>query len=125
MHTVPMLFVRDVEGTSKWYRDFLGVASGHGGPEFEMLLADGSNVLQLHLIDADHHDHAVNLDAPLGHGVVVVVYVESAESCFARARELGLEITAELTFNDQANMHEFTVRDPNGYALMLCESHWT
>ena len=124
MHAVPMLFVHDVQATSKWYQTFLGVESGHGGPEFEMLLADGANLLQLHLIEPDHHDHSVELDEPLGHGVVVVMYVESAEGCFAKARELDLDVMSELTFNEQANMHEFTVRDPNGYSLMVCESHW-
>lgn len=125
MHSVPMLFVPDVEATSTWFQAFLGVQSGHGGPEFEMLLADGNSLLQLHLIEEDHHDYAVALDGPLGHGVVIVIYVNSAADCFARAQELGVEVISELTFNQQANMHEFSVRDPNGYSLMICEAPWS
>lgn len=124
MHSVPMLFVRDVEATSRWFQSFLGVQSGHGGPEFELLLADGNNLLQLHLIEEDHHDHAVKLDGPLGHGVVVVIYVNSAAECFEKAQELNVETISELAFNEQVNMHEFSVRDPNGYSLMICEAPW-
>ena len=43
-----MLMVRDVEASSRWYQQLLGLASDHGGPEYERLLADGELVLQLH-----------------------------------------------------------------------------
>ncbi len=125
MHSVPMLFVNDVEATSKWYQSFLGVSSGHGGPEFEMLVADGRNLLQLHIIEDDDHNHKVHLAAPLGHGVAIVVYVDSAKDSYTRAKTMGAEIVSELAFNEQANMHEFTVRDPSGYSLMICEAPWS
>lgn len=124
MYSVPMLFVHDVEATSRWYQSFLGAQSGHGGPEFEMLLADGRSLLQLHLIEEDHHDHNVELGAPLGHGVVIVIYVDNAAECFAKGEEIGVDVLSDLTFNKQANMHEFSVRDPNGYSLMICEAAW-
>ena len=60
----------------------------------------------------------------MGHGLVVVIYVDSASDCFARARELGVDLLSELSFNEQANMQEFSVRDPNGYSLMICEAAW-
>ena len=40
MHSVPMLFVADVESTSQWYQSFIDIKSGHDGREFEMLVAD-------------------------------------------------------------------------------------
>ena len=39
-----MLVVSDVEASSRWYQDVLGLASGHGGDEYEMLLFDGDLV---------------------------------------------------------------------------------
>ena len=118
-----MLFAKDVEATSKWYQEFLGMKSGHGGPEFEMLLHGDQILLQLHEIDADH-DHGVVTSAPLGHGVVVFVYVDDAQAAFARAKDLGIEIANDLEYNKQARMWEFTVRDPNGYAISVCKSDW-
>ena len=123
MDTITMLFAKDVEATSKWYQEFLGMKSGHGGPEFEMLLHGDKILLQLHEIEADH-DHGVVTSAPLGHGVVVFVYVDDAEAAFARAKAHGIEIANDLEYNRQAHMWEFTVRDPNGYAISVCKSDW-
>lgn len=124
MHSVPMLFVDNVVETSNWYQSLLGAKSGHGGDEFEMLMGDKGVLLQLHMIDPDEHDHSVNTSEPRGHGFVVVVYVDSAKAAFAQAGEMNAHILAPLSFNEIANMHEFTVRDPNGYSVMVCEAKW-
>ena len=124
MQSTTMLFVKDVEIASQWFQDFLGVASGHGGPEFEMLMNEDQIFLQLHLIEEGHHDHEVNTAEPLGHGVVVVIYVDDAKALFERAKELDLSLLSELHFNEVANMHEFVVQEPNGYSLMICQSLW-
>ena len=124
MYTVPMLFVDDVIATSNWYQSLLGAKSGHGGDEFEMLLGDKGSILQLHKIDDDHHDHSVDVSEPRGHGVVVIVYVDSAEEAFAKANEMNVEVLAPFAYNEIAHMQEFTVRDPNGYSLMVCEAEW-
>ena len=124
MHSVPMLFVTDVEATSRWYQDTLGLESGHGGPEFEMLLGGENVILQLHVSDSDHDDHGVSTSAPLGHGVMVVIYVDDAKVAFERAKERGANITGELHFNPRANMDEFTLKDPNGYGVMVCKANW-
>lgn len=124
MHAVTMLFVRDVEATSAWYQSVLGVVSGHGGAEFDMLLAGDNVIMQLHKIDDDHHDHSVNLKDPLGHGVVVVVYVENAQAAVDQAKAQGAEIISDLGWNEIGHMHEFTMRDLNGYSVMVCEAEW-
>ena len=125
MQSTTMLFVKDVESSSMWFQDFLGVSSGHGGSEFEMLLSDGALFLQLHLIGDDHHDHEVATTEPLGHGVVVVIYVDDAKALYERAGELDLTVLSALHFNETANMDEFVVQEPNRYSLMICQSHWS
>ncbi|MXY55249.1 MAG: VOC family protein [Gammaproteobacteria bacterium] len=124
MRTDTMLFARDVVATSRWYQDFLGMQSGHGGSEFEMLMDGDTLLLELHEIDADHN-HGVSTTTPLGHGVLVFVHVDDPRAALGRARELGIEVLSDLQYNEQANMTEFTVRDPNGYAICICKSHWT
>ena len=123
MRTDTMLFAKDVAATSQWYQDFLGMQSGHGGSEFEMLMGGDTLLLQLHELDADH-DHGVSTNRPLGHGVLVFVHVEDPRRALARARELGIEVVSDLQYNQQAHMTEFTVRDPNGYAICICKSDW-
>lgn len=123
MRTETMLFAKDVEATSQWYQDFLGMQSGHGGAEYEMLMDGKALLLQLHQLDADH-DHGVGTVAPFGNGVLVYVHVDDAEAAYARAQELGIEVLSGLEYNPQARMKEFTVRDPNGYAIGVCKSEW-
>ena len=123
MRTGAVLFAADVEATSRWYQDFLGMQSGHGGPEFEMLMDGTTLLLQLHQLDADHH-HGVPTAGPMGHGVILYVHVPDADAAYARANELGVEILSELQYNEQARMKEFTARDPNGYAIGVCKSDW-
>ena len=125
MRAETMLFVHDVEATSKWYQDFLGVRSGHGGPEYEMLMDGETLLLQLHhLDDEDDHDHGVDTAGPFGNGVLVYIHVPDIDAAFARAKELALDILMDLHHNDKGYMHEFTVRDPNGYAIGVCKSDW-
>lgn len=123
MRTDTMLFARDVVATSRWYQDFLGMQSGHGGSEFEMLMDGDTLLLELHEIDADH-DHGVATSTPLGHGVIVFVHVDDPPALLDRARGLGIEVVSDLQYNKQARMTEFTVRDPNGYAICVCKSDW-
>jgi hypothetical protein len=43
----PLIAVRDVAASSRWYQALLGCESGHGGDEYEMLVSGGELVLQL------------------------------------------------------------------------------
>lgn len=116
-----MLFVEDVEATSKWYQDFLGMKSAHGGPEYDMLMDGDTLQLQLHQLAADH-DHGIATSSPLGNGVLLYIRVDDADTAYARAQELDLPILNELHYNEQAYMREFTVQDPNGYSIGVCQS---
>lgn len=44
MRPQPMVVLADVEAGSKWFQDVLGLRSGHGGPEYEMLM-DGDELV--------------------------------------------------------------------------------
>jgi hypothetical protein len=57
MHAQPLIAVRDVQASSRWYRTVLNCQSGHGGTEYERILDDGRLILQLHHWDAHEHPH--------------------------------------------------------------------
>ena len=68
----PMLAVRDVEASSRWYQQLLGLQSDHGGPEYERLLADGVLVLQLHHREVEHHHGRIgDPEREVGNGVLL------------------------------------------------------
>jgi hypothetical protein len=55
MRPQPLICVRDVEASGRWYQQLLCCQSAHGGMEYERLISDGALVLQLHRFDVEHH----------------------------------------------------------------------
>jgi hypothetical protein len=47
MRPQPLICVRNVEPSSRWYQRLLGCQSGHGGPQYERLVSPGGLILQL------------------------------------------------------------------------------
>jgi catechol-2,3-dioxygenase len=47
MRPQPLICVKDVEASSRWYQRLLGCQSAHGGPNYERLVMDGTLMLQL------------------------------------------------------------------------------
>lgn len=116
----PMLFVKDVEATSRWYQAVLGLRSAHGGPFYEMLTdADGKLVLQLHRIDADEHGHRDPAGGVAGAGVLLYFRTPDVRALHAHARSHGATVESEPAFAAQAGHTEFVLRDPDGYALAI------
>lgn len=116
---LPMLFVEDVEASSRWYQELFGLTSGHGGPEFEMLMSGDTIAMQLHLADAEEHGTRVHPDAPTGSGVLLNFETVDVEAVHRRAVEMGAAIETEPAWNELASHTEFVVLDPNGYALCV------
>ena len=51
----PLICVRDVEASSRWYQRLLHCQSAHGGPNYERLVHSDQLVLQLHRWEEEHH----------------------------------------------------------------------
>ena len=93
MRPQPLISVRDVEASSRWYQRLLGCQSAHGGAEYERLVSDGQLVLQLHRWDVEHH-HGKMGDPHLTHGNGVLLWFETADfdAAVARATEMQAEV---------------------------------
>jgi catechol 2,3-dioxygenase-like lactoylglutathione lyase family enzyme len=80
MHPQPLIAVRDVLASRRWYQHVLGCKSGHGGTEYEQLLDPrGTLILQLH--DGDAHEHSPLGDPsarPRGNGLLLWFQVEDS-----------------------------------------------
>ena len=117
---LPMLFVRDVEASSRWYQQLFGLRSGHGGPEFEMLVVgEHEVVLQLHKIDADEHGTRVQPGSPNGLGVLLNFEAADVDEIHGRAVEMGAAVEGPPTYNELAGHTEFVVCDLDGYAIAV------
>jgi len=57
----------------------------------------------------------------VGDGFLLWILVEDLDAVHGRARALGAEILVEPHFNPEDAAREFTLRDPDGYALAISE----
>lgn len=116
----PLIAVRDVEASSRWYQRLLECRSAHGGPQYDQLTSEGRLVLQLHHWNADEHPNLGHPDAaPHGYGVVLWFHTDAFDAAVERARALQAEIVQEPRVNPNARHREIWIRDPDGYSLVL------
>ncbi|EXG82183.1 VOC family protein [Cryptosporangium arvum] len=126
-----LLAVRDVEASSRWYQDILGLVSDHGGPSYERLTADGELVLQLHHVDVDHDHGSVIADpaGPVGNGVLVWLgEVADFDGVLARVTEYQATVVRAPHRNPPAGggngpaHREIWLRDPDGYSVVVASA---
>ncbi|HEX2657491.1 MAG TPA: VOC family protein [Polyangia bacterium] len=138
MRSQPLIVVRDVEVSSRFYRRLLGCTLGgaderghHGdGPrEYERLYdprlhhtkwgPDGL-ILQLHRWEADHHHgHLGDPNLPVGNGVMLWFEVDDFDDAVARARDLGARVILDVHTNPNAQHRELWIADPDGYTVVM------
>jgi catechol 2,3-dioxygenase-like lactoylglutathione lyase family enzyme len=126
MRPQPLIAVSDVEASSLWYRRLLGCESGHGGAEYERLIADGTLILQLHRFEVAHHHGPIGdpYDRPYGNGVLLWFEIDDFDAALARATELRAELVLPRVRNPPdgdggPNHWECWLRDPDGYTVVL------
>jgi catechol 2,3-dioxygenase-like lactoylglutathione lyase family enzyme len=119
----PLIAVRNVRTSSRWYQTLLAADSM---PEhehrqmYDRIYCDGEFVLQLHAWDEDDHPNLVNRDAaPPGHGVLIWFEVSDFDAAVHRARSLHAQIIEEPHVNPNAGQKEMWIRDPDGYVVVL------
>lgn len=125
MRPQPLICVRDVAASSRWYQQLLGCRSDHGGPNYERLVSDGRLVLQLHRWDVEHHHGAIG-DPKIkpGNGVLLWFEVDDFEAAVARAAELRVETVLPRHRNPPdgdggPNHWEIWLKDQDGYTVVL------
>ena len=122
-----MIAVRDVEASSRWYQQLLGLRSDHGGPAYERLLSDGTLVLQLHHRDVEHHHGLfVSPDVEVGAGVLLWFgEVADFDDVVVRAGQLNAAIVRAPHRNPPEGQgngpghREIWITDLDGYTVVV------
>lgn len=120
MHLAPLICVKDVEASSRWYQQLLLCESGHGGVEYERLNYQGRLILQLHQWEVEHH-HGPLGDPdikPYGNGVLLWFELQEFDAAVARAQQMQVEVVKASHLSENGN-YECWLRDPDGYTLVL------
>ena len=119
----PLIAVRDVRTSSRWYAELLGADGLPDHPHrdiYERISQSGRLVLQLHAWDEEDHPNLVDADfAPLGHGVVLWFQVDDFDAVVERARKLDADIIEGPLVNPAPRHREIWLRDPDGYVVVI------
>lgn len=119
----PLIAVRDVRTSSRWYTELLAADSlpDHSHRDlFDRILCSGRLVLQLHAWEKEDHPNLVNADAaPPGHGVLLWFQVDDFDAAVQRARALRAEIVQQPHFNPAPRHREIWLRDADGYVVVI------
>jgi catechol 2,3-dioxygenase-like lactoylglutathione lyase family enzyme len=93
MRPQPLICVRDVEASSRWYQRLLNCRSDHGGPNYERLVHSGKLVLQLHRWEEEHHHGRIGdpNDMPPGNGLLLWFEVDDCQLALKTSHLLALE----------------------------------
>ena len=120
LQLAPLICVHDVPASSAWYRQLLGCTSGHGGDEYERLMAGSQLILQLHGWDVEH-DHGPLGDPelrPYGNGVLLWFELRDFDDAVRRAADMKVTTIKERQLSENGNW-EFWLRDLDGYTVVL------
>jgi catechol 2,3-dioxygenase-like lactoylglutathione lyase family enzyme len=116
----PLLVVRDVPASSRFYQQVLGADSGHGGEAYEQIVRDGEILLQLHDAEVeDHHGRLADTEAQFGNGVLVWFEVADFDDAVERARAAAARVERDVHTNPNALQQEIWLRDPDGYLVVV------
>ena len=119
----PLIAVRNVRASSRWYAELLGADSlpDHSHRDvYDRIFSAGQLILQLHAWDEENHPNLVNRDAaPAGHGVLLWFEVQDFDSVVERARGLQAEILLEPHVNPAPQHREIWLRDSDGYVVVI------
>ena len=74
----PIIAVKDVEASSKWYQSVFDCRSMHGGKEFDILVSGNDEILLcLHKWGVDEHPTMMNPDITPGNGLILYFRTEN------------------------------------------------
>jgi len=119
----PLIAVRNVRASARWYTQLLRLESLPGRSHretYDRLFCRGELILQLHAWDAEHHPSLVSPDAaPPGHGLLLWFLVDDFDATIDRARSLRAQVIEEPHVNPAPKHREMWLRDPDGYVVVI------
>jgi catechol 2,3-dioxygenase-like lactoylglutathione lyase family enzyme len=124
--TWTIIGVADVASSFRWYQSLFGqpeTAPAH--EDFGQILdTDGTVLLCLHQWGAHDHPTLSSPDrATPGNGLLLFFRVDDFDEALSRARGLASALELEPQVNAATGTREFSLRDPDGYCVMV--SAWS
>ena len=120
----PIIAVRDLKASSKWYQKILGFRDHHDSDHFAVLVSDDNEIaLCLHPWGAHEHPTMTNPNITTGNGLILYFRTDNMNSVYDNALKAGCAIEEDIHLNPNSRKKEFSIRDPDGYFLTVTEFH--
>ncbi|MDY7396671.1 glyoxalase [Aureibaculum sp. 2210JD6-5] len=120
----PIIAVKDVVKSSKWYQSVFRLRSIHGGNEFD-ILADKNGDVLLCLHKWGEHDHPTMQSSNMqgGNGMILYFRTDNIEQIRENLRTINNEVEQEIELSPNSRRKEFSFRDLDGYYITIAEYH--
>lgn len=120
----PIIAVKNIVASSKWYQQIFGLRNNHGGEHFSVLVSDDNEIiLCLHKWEEHNHPTMTNPAITPGNGLLLYFRTENMNNIYQNAVEAGCVIEEDIHINQNSLRKEFSFRDPDGYFLTVSEFH--
>lgn len=120
----PIIAVKNVEASAKWYQQVFGFKNLHGGENFAVLATENDDIiLCLHKWGEHEHPSLSDSNIHAGNGLLLYFRTTDMENIREKIREFGGMIAEEIHLNLNSRRKEFSLRDPDGYFLTVTEFH--
>lgn len=120
----PIIAVKDVNESSKWYQSVFGCKRTHGGNDFAVLEDENNEVLVcLHKWGEHRHPTMKNPNIPPGNGLILYYKTDNLDIIRANIDKMNYPIEEDIHLNPNSTKKEFSLRDLDGYYLTITEYH--
>ena len=120
----PIIAVRDLKASSKWYQKILGFRDHHDSDHFAVLVSDDNEIaLCLHPWGAHEHPTMTNPNITPGNGLILYFRTDNLNGIYDNALKAGCAIAEDIHLNPNSGKQEFSIRDPDGYFVTVTEFH--
>lgn len=119
-----IIAVKDVNSSANWYKEVFGFKRKHGGDDFAVLVSEsGEIILCLHRWGEHEHPTMINSETTPGNGLILYFKTEDLNTIRNIMRHMAYPVEEEIHRNPNSTKREFSLRDPDGYYLIITEYH--
>ena len=120
----PIIAVKDIEVSSKWYQTVFGCRRTHGGNDFAVLVSENDEILIcLHKWGEHEHPTMTNPNVRSGNGLILYFRTENMNVIRQNVEKTRYPVEEDIRLNPNSRKMEFSLRDPDGYYLTITEFH--
>ena len=120
----PIIAVKDVKESSKWYINVFDCKRTHGGNDFAVLVDENNEVLIcLHKWGEHEHPTMTNPKIKPGNGLILYYNTDNLETIRDNVEKMNYPIEKDIYLNSNSRKNEFSLRDPDGYYITITEYH--